>query len=354
MTGVSLGFREGSGTVRRQAGRYEHDRGIWDSCAQTYERRIVRGHPDVTDYEHFEHTLLDRIVTCVCRDHGRIVHLYDFGCGSGRLHCLFGSRMAAGQKSPPSPGIAHVGGIDFSRAMIELAERKVAEARLDALVPGRLSFDVGSAFDVPAYEGEHLPFAVSLCNSVGVMQGPEGARRLFEGVRRYVEKRKGVAVVSGYKKESVASHALGNYESTLDVCGQPRWLEPDTYASSAYVLRPCRYKRPYDPDPRIEVDVFDPQGNCVRRGFVLRRNRAETERVVASGVIDTYAGYHSQWYSLAQFRAWIEELWPAGTRWHIDAADLDALRGAPAQLAVLDYSGIFQTCAGRWKQAPLI
>jgi SAM-dependent methyltransferase len=337
--------------------RYEHDKNIWNACAQTYEEQIVCGHPDVTDYEGFEHTFLDRLVTSLCRDHGRTIHLYDFGCGSGRLHLDLGQRIIAEARRPSHNGyrgsIAHIGGIDFSGEMIELAKQKVKKAGLDALMPGRLSFDIGSAFDVRAYEGEHLPLAVSVCNSIGVMQGPAGARRLFESMRRYVEQRKGIAVISAYKKEAVATHALGNYESTLDVCGQPRWLEPSTHASPEYVLRPHYYKRAFDSDAGITVDVFDRSGNCVERGVSLQRNQQATEKTIKSGVIATHADYHSQWYPLSRFRLWMRELWPEGTRWHIDAANIDRMRGAPAQLAILDYSGLFETLAARWHLKPL-
>jgi SAM-dependent methyltransferase len=337
--------------------RYEHDRDIWNACAQTYEEQIVRGHPDVTDYEGFEHTLLDRLVTSLCRDHGRTIHLYDFGCGSGRLHLDFGRRMTVEAHCPPRSGyrgsIAHIGGIDFSSEMIELAKQKVKKAGLDALLPERLSFDIGSAFDVRTYEGEDLPLAVSVCNSIGVMQGPAGAKRLFESMRRYVEQRKGIAVISAYKKEAVATHALGNYESTLDVCGQPRWIEPSTYASSEFLLRPRYYKRAFDTDTSITVDVFDHSGNCIERGVSLQRNQQATEKAIKSGVITTHADYHSQWYSQSRFRSWMRELWPEGTRWHIDAAKIDCMRGAPAQLAILDYSGLFETLAARWHLKPL-
>ncbi|MBN2036264.1 MAG: methyltransferase domain-containing protein [Chitinispirillaceae bacterium] len=340
--------------MRQLSHRYEHDKTVWNSCAKVYEEHIVHGHPEVTDYEDFEHTFLDRLITCLCRDHGRNVHMYDFGCGSGRLHLFFGGRMKRGTSSQEGRGsLAHVGGIDFSSEMIELAKQKVRHAGLEKFVPERLSFDTGSAFDVPAYSGEHLPLAVSVCNSVGVMQDVEGARRLFESMRAYVEVKKGIAVISGYKKEAVASHALGNYESTLDVCGQPCWLDPDTYSSSDFIQRPHYYKRAYAADATIPVDVFDRNGNVIEREFILRRNQSETEKVITSGAITTCADYNSRWYAKSRFRHWMRELWPHGTRWHIDAEKIDALRGAPAQLALLDCSGLFETLARRWRLRPL-
>jgi hypothetical protein len=73
-----------------------------------------------------------------------------------------------------------------------LARRSLVDAGLEQLHPGRLSFSVGSAFDVPAYGGKHTPLAVSVCNTIGVMQGPRGARKLFSAMGRYVRQRRHV------------------------------------------------------------------------------------------------------------------------------------------------------------------
>ncbi|MCA1810027.1 MAG: hypothetical protein LC725_11360, partial [Lentisphaerae bacterium] len=70
--------------------RYARDQKIWDDCAQAYEAAIVHGHPDVTAYENFEEDLLDRILLFLARDARQELHLYDVGCGSGRLHLRYG------------------------------------------------------------------------------------------------------------------------------------------------------------------------------------------------------------------------------------------------------------------------
>lgn len=329
------------------ATRYEHDRGIWDGCATTYERQIVQGHPDVTAYEAFEHSFVDRLAVHLTRDRGRSLQVYDFGCGSGRLHRELAPLLlpltadADHTVDDRRGGVAHVGGVDFSQQMIDIANAKLTEAGLERFVPERVSFDVGSAFEVTPYDGPDMPVAVSVCNSIGVMQGPAGAQELFAAMRRYVEPHNGLAVISCYAREAVQTFALGNYESTMDVCGQPCWLEPDTWASEDYTLVPRCYKRAHDPSPAITVDVDDREGNRVETGVTLTRNSEAVERVVATGEIETHASYHSRWYSYDQVRTWMREIWDGGTLWHIRGSELDRLRGEPAQLAVVDFSGEF-------------
>ena len=340
---------------------YEHDRSIWDGCASDYERQIVRGHPDVTAYESFEHSFIERLALFLTGDCGRDLHVYDFGCGSGRIHQLLAPLIERtvpetdGAKASGRSGgtVRHVGGIDFSENMIELARRNLDEEGFGMLYPGRLSFDVGSAFDVLPYLADAMPLAVSVCNSIGVMQGPEGARRLFSSMGRYVRSRKGIAVISCYRREAVAGYALGNYESTMDVCGQPGWLAPDTYAGRQYTLVPHSYKRAHDPDPRITVDVFSAAGDCVKRDHELVRDAAAVRKTIATGNIRTFNGYRSQWYAMNRIKEWMREFWGDGMLWHIPGSRLDRLRGEPAQLAIVDYSGAFGLLAKQWKLRPL-
>ncbi len=185
----------------------ERDRRVWDACAQSYENHIVGGHPEVAAYEAFEEDLLDRILLYLIRDCGCRVHLFDVGCGSARLHCRYGMKLApdedvaeSGEELPRvlratnahlrfdprlAAGVHSVGGLDFSPEMIALAERK-----LNALGLGRRHHEKrfwlrhGSAFDLSPKKADPLPVAVTLCNSIGVMQGPEGAEELFRALRR--------------------------------------------------------------------------------------------------------------------------------------------------------------------------
>ncbi|MBD3344154.1 MAG: methyltransferase domain-containing protein [Chitinivibrionales bacterium] len=338
---------------------YSRDMGTWNSCAKTYETQIVNGHPDVTAYEEFEEDLLDRLLVTLTRDHGRHAHIYDFGCGSGRLHITLGRKSilakSGNKDSAHSTGnlrnggsIVHIGGIDFSEEMIILARQKAAKQGLSHLIPKSLSYDVGSAFEVPSYEGENTPVAVSVCNSVGVMQGPEGAQLLFETMRRYVEKKKGMAIISGYKKEALKDFGLGNYESTLDVCGQPVWLKPDTYSSRDYHLISHYYKRAFDTSDTIVVDVFDKDHKKLETGFTLYRDPDSTKETLETGIIKTYQDYNSRWYGSDQFKQWVSELWGDVPSWYVDCSKIDSLRGTPAQMAVLDFTGAFKNFANHW------
>ena len=337
--------------------QYEHDRNLWDTCAAAYENAIVQGHPDVTAYEHFEEDLLDRILLYLIRDCRHDVHLYDVGCGSGRLHLRYGLKSFEHNGDHPSSAIAayhqsshnefqfspwlasglkRVGGLDFSGEMLALAARKLDAAGLGPFLKERFYFEQGSAFDLEPFPGKPLPLVVTLCNSIGVMQGPEGAREVFRAMRRAVEQAGGIALISAYRREAVRDYALGNYESTLEASGQPVWLRPDTYARPCYQQQPRMYKRAYSPSDRLEVDVYTVEGGLEHRGFHLQRDPEATRKAITTGHIQTHTGYESYWYSFAQFEAWIKEFWPSNRSWHLVGSALDKLRAAPAQLAILD------------------
>jgi hypothetical protein len=189
---------------------------------------------------------------------------------------------------------------------------------------------------------------VALCNTIGVMQGPEGASRLFSAMRRAVEAG-GLAMISCYRREAVESFALGNYESTMDVSGQPRWLAPADFATGGNVLVPRGYKRAWDRDPAITVDVRGRDGRLVKEGLVLMRDPGAVEETVRTGHIRTYTDYESRWYGFDQVDAWIAEHWSGATTFHLAGRDLDALRGAPAQLAFVDFSGLLAGFVERFR-----
>ncbi len=336
--------------------QYEHDQHVWNTCAQAYEAAIVLGHPDVTAYEHFEEDLIDRLLLFLIRDLKQEIQLYDVGCGSGRLHLRYGLKsldpsgrdpesiacrlqtMHANFQYAPTiaPGLKRVGGLDFSYEMLALAKRKLQGAGLTDLLEDRLYFEQGSAFDLAPFPESPLPVVVTLCNSIGVMQGPEGAQQVLQAMRRAVERSGGIALVSAYRGEAVADFALGNYESTMDAAGQPLWLQPDTYAAPTFTQQPKAYKRAYDVSEYMLVDVFDAAGNLVKQDHRLEREPAAVAQTIASGHIRTHQEYESHWYGAEQFRAWIREWWPEKQSWHIAGYTLDALRAAPVQLAVLD------------------
>jgi SAM-dependent methyltransferase len=349
---------------------YVRDRSVWDACARIYEQQIVSGHPDVTAYEAFEEDLLDRMLMYLIRDLGKRVHLYDVGCGSGRLHLRYAlktvhpdsrsleeevpmrhaQRWEEGYTFDPilAQGIESIGGVDFSAEMITLAHEKLTHAGLSGLLGSRLILDQGSAFELQPFPPQPMPFLVTVCNSIGVMQGPAGAVELFKSMRRAVESSGGIALISAYRKEAVQHFALGNYESTMNVCGQPRWLTPDRYAVARYTLIPRSYKRAHDPDGRILVDVFGRDGELVEEGVTLRREPSAVEHTIRTGHIRTFTDYESYWHSWDQIQAWMDDLWPRDRAYHLEGRYIDALRAAPAQLAILDAGNHLNELLRRW------
>ncbi len=338
--------------------RYERDRLVWDECADVYESRIVKGHPEVLAYEAFEEDLLDLILLFLARDKRYRLRLIDLGCGSARLHLRYGiktvlcsaldgrDRRVLEHLRRLRPDLAFdpllaehlvsVLGIDFAKSMLAIAREKLTNAGLASQLETRLELRCGSAFDLQPLDSEPLPVVVCVCNSIGVMQGPEGAAQLFAAVERAVGSCGGIGIISAYQQGAVQSHALGNYESTMDVCGQPRWLLPDTYAGPEFRQIPKRYKRAHDTDETLTVEVRDANNQLVVPDHVLRRSAPEVEETLRSGRILTHTNYESHWYSFAQFDAWIGRHWGTHHALHLRGSRLDALRAEPVQLAILD------------------
>jgi SAM-dependent methyltransferase len=353
--------------------KVERDRRVWNECAGTYEERIVCGHPDVLAYESFEEDLLDRMLAFLAREQDSSLALFDVGCGSGRLHLRYGLKATRTDALPEAdvPRVASeragwaayaydpllaakldcVGGLDFSSEMLALAGKKLRDAGLGSLLGSRLRLDRGSAFDLSPMVGPVVPVVVCVCNSIGVMQGPEGAEKLFASIERAVGSVGGIGFISAYRKEAVGSFALGNYESTMDVCGQPKWLTPDTFAGVQYRKVPKGYKRAHDPSDVVEVDVFDQEGKRVAESHRLVRNPDLVRTTTETGHIQTHSDYESRWYSFAQFEHWISSCWGGHKAWHLLGAELDVMRGEPAQIAILDprerLTGLFH----RWLRA---
>lgn len=331
---------------------FRRDREVWDACASTYEDRIVHGHPDVQAYLDFEEDLLDRLLLYLARDCDREIRLHDVGCGSGRLHLRYGRRMAAKAGERDEPCLAQklmmVSGLDFSAQMLALARRKLCASGLEPLIGTRLLLEEGSAFEMTALPAKPLPVAVALCNTLGVMQGPAGASRLFSSMRKVAEAG-GLAMVSCYRAEAVQAFALGNYESTMDVSGQPRWLVPADFAVDGNVLVPRHYKRAYDRDATIIVDVRSRDGSLVRSGLLLTRDPRAVAETARTGHVRTYTDYESRWYSQAQIDAWVAEHWSGATTFHVLGRSLDALRGEPVQLAFVDFSGLLAGFLERYR-----
>ncbi|MFQ6609120.1 MAG: hypothetical protein ACE5EE_11425 [Fidelibacterota bacterium] len=364
-------LNEGQGKVTVAASRKEQlnrtfrrDQKVWDKCASSYEKHVVNGHPDIRAYEEFEEELLDDILQHLIKIRGSQLSLYDIGCGSARIHLRYGLKTTRlSDLSPPpdrsvsnrqlckkkyrfnrrlSDSLVSVSGIDFSSQMIELATSKLVGAGLKSRLGDWLVLECGSAFDLPPLPSGPMPIVVNVCNSIGVMQGPEGAIKLFKTMRRMVEPTGGIAIISAYRKEAVKEYAINNYESTMNVSGQPRWLKPDTYARPDYKLSPQMYKTAGNTDQSIIVDVFGQDGKLVREGLKLTRDVLEVERTIETGHIRTYTDYESYWYSFDQIGSWIREYWPKGKTYHIEGKRLDRKRAVPVQLAILDTNNLLR------------
>jgi SAM-dependent methyltransferase len=305
---------------------------IWDDCAWNYEKEVVNGHPDIMRFERFEERLLDTVLMYLQEKSSRPLKLIDIGCGSGRLHLHYG-------KYYKIPTLEIVEGIDFSKNMLLLAQNKIEQEGLQDSFYPVLKLRHQSAFDLPAETGPHFPVVVNLLNSIGVMQGPEGAQKLFVAMRRAVENSGGIALISCYKKESVKSHALPQYESTLNVSGQPVWLEPNDYSGDAYTLLPKYYKRTGLDETTIDVEVYDEHNNLIKTNYMLFRNNKKVNEAIQSGVIQTFKNYTSNWYSFEQIKSWIKKYWGDLPNYHLSTAELDAQNAEAGQIAVLDCRG---------------
>jgi SAM-dependent methyltransferase len=338
----------------------QKDRAIWDHCSRQYEKRIVGGHPDVHAYETFEETVVDHLLAHLVRCEIGQLSVIDLGCGSGRLLLRLGAQTTGPEKADAEagvlleaarqnhPGLAWVPslegrlhsitGIDFSRSMLELAREKLAAAGLHHHVDFEyIRLLYGSAFAPVTRAPGTFPLVVCLVNSIGVMQGVEGARKLFQAIFRIVQ-REGVGLISCYRRENVRSHGLGQYESTMDVSGPPIWLESDRYDLKKDRFVPLAYRRYDESADGIEAAVFDADGRLKKERHFLRRIPSLVEKAVESGEIRTHQGYESRWYSEDEIRALTAEFWgEAG--WHMPGAALDPLRARAAQLAWCDPTG---------------
>lgn len=337
--------------------KYEKDKDTWDECAATYEKHIVGGHPDILAFENFEEDMLDRLLHHLAKTQNRPIKLMDIGCGSGRLHLRYGAKITklmselqsdyqlaelkkSNQDFAYDPLLAQklkeVWGIDFSNEMIRLAEDKLKNAGLGYQRSVRMNFEQGSAFKLKEEPDSILPVAICLVNSIGVMQGPEGAIELFKSMRRAVESAGGIAIISCYQQEYLESYGLGQYESTLDVSGQPWWMEPETYASEKYKQIAREYKLANSSNNnKLVVDVYDNQGFKIKDGHTLKRHPEKTALVLKTGQIKTFSNYESNWYSFDHLDNLTNEFW-GDNSYHFKTKQLDNLRAEPAQMAVFD------------------
>lgn len=325
--------------------RYRDDLVTWDRCAADYERAIVCGHPDVRAYEDFEEDFLDALLRYLLLKGEGPLRLLDAGCGSARIHLRYGLKMSPSVPNTPGRDIAYdpliasglngIDGVDFSSEMLDIARQKLSTAGISPRIRNLLRLRQGSAFDPAPEFVKGLPVAMAVCNTIGVMQGPEGARRLFQALRKEVEQEGGIALISAYRHDAVSNYALGNYESTMNVSGQPYWLQPLRFTSRDVVPIPLEMKRAFDSNPTIRVGINRPDGTRLEE-CILKRDPKAVQEVIATGHIRTLWDYESYWYPMDQVAEWIATYWGRLPVWHIDGRQIDALRAWPVQLAILD------------------
>jgi len=305
-----------------------------DSCAHLYECNNVTEHPDVVAFKGFEEKILDKILFHLAKEQNRPIRLIDIGCGTGRLHLRYGQQVHI-------PKLRNVFGIDFSKKMLDLAIEKIKKAGINKIATPALSFKQGSAFDFEAEPINSIQVAVNLNNTIGTMQGQKGAVKLFQTLNRFVENTKGIAIISCYMKKYIETYALPQYESSLYICGQPIWLKPDTYSTNKYKQLSIQYKKAYSNDPFLKVDVYDIQGNLIKKNHVLKRDPDLVKQTIESGVIRTFSNYKSHWYSFQMIDNLIKIFWDSKS-YHVQAKELDPKNAEQGQLAILDYGNHLQ------------
>ncbi len=327
------------------AKRYTDNLVTWDRCAADYEKAIVCGHPDVRAYEDFEEDFLDALLRYLLLNGEGPLRLLDSGCGSARIHLRYGLKMTPSVPGTMARDIAFdpliasglngIDGVDFSKEMLDIARRKLDSSRIAPKVRNLLRLRQGSAFSPAPRFVKGLPVALAVCNTIGVMQGPEGAQQLFQALRKEVEQEGGIVLISAYRRDAVPTFALGNYESTMNVSGQPSWLRPLRFTSHDVVPIPLEVKRAFDTNPRIRVAANNADGTFLEE-CILERDPAVVEEVIATGHIHTLWDYESYWYPSEQIAEWIATEWRGLPVWHIDGRQIDSLRAWPVQLAILD------------------
>jgi hypothetical protein len=341
------------GDLREREGQ---ERALWENCAKSYEDLIVQGHPDIRAAESLEEEWLGHLLRKRAGETPKEIHIVEAGCGSARVLVQLAAAatepQALGQndrallqayrRSHPEgtfhAGWAHVCGellgVDFSRSMLVLADERFLRSGLSHWIRSRRARLIhGSAFHLPE-TASGQPWVICLLNSIGVMQGEEGARALLRSVRQAAGKN-GIGFVSAYRAEAMATHGLGQYESTLEVAGIPEWLEGDLPGGCRARCR--QIIRAGQGGPRLAVDWLDSSGAKVGEGE-FRRNSVLVERVCETGQVATRSGYRSRWYPGSLMAQMIREEWgEAG--WQMSPGGLDRLRGSPLQWLWFDPTG---------------
>ncbi|MBI2263816.1 MAG: class I SAM-dependent methyltransferase [Armatimonadetes bacterium] len=332
---------------------------IWDSCAKEYEESIVCGHPEIVRYEAFENDLVDSILFHVIKLRMRKITLIDLGCGSGRFHVRYGAKTTHPDNVPTAdrqalcrlqsgrPDLQYdslldrhlqaVFGVDFSEAMLRLAAEKLCcESGLGTVLENRLFLDRGLAQEfIPAFPVDY-PVVICMINTIGIFQGVEGAIALLRHIRDLVEPHGGIGIISALRQERINPYALCNYESTMNVSGQPKWLEAENgkIYGKGYDIRPERHKLSLFNESYVDACVYDAQGRVVEERLRFHRIPEKVRYVQETGHIHTYSDYYSKWYSREELCEMCDLEWGGAHQW-VPAERVDRLRGQMGQIVLL-------------------
>jgi SAM-dependent methyltransferase len=331
---------------------------LWDEQTDLYEEDTIdcNGQPDIIRYQNFEYDLMDKVLSLVLknRDVNRKITLIDFGCGSGKLHIRYGCKMIDSDDiSDPDDrkklnrlrrsmfglqydehfknGMDRIIGIDFSENMIDLAKIKTHSAGLTQDLDSKLIFKQGYVHEFDMDVGDTIPIVACMINTIGIMQGVEGARKAIWAMERIIGK-DGLGVISMYRKDKVEKYALCRYESVMESDGQPIWLIPIVHAEKDVIIKPKAYKTALHDTDTLPAMIFCSGGNAPIQTMIFRRDPNIVKETVETGVIRTHTGYYSKWYSREEMEDILSDIF--GTSYKIvDAEKFDYLRGEVGQIA---------------------
>ena len=343
--------------------RQKDDQIVWEDCAQTYEEQVVEGHPDIRSAESLEEEWLGHLLRKRSWQRPEQIHVVEAGCGSARVLAQLAAAATQTEDLEPTDrkllqayrrlrpeGAFHSAwaqtcgkmvGVDFSRSMLALAEERFSRIGLSRWIQSRrVQLIHGSAFQLPP-TALGQPWVICLLNSIGVMQGEEGARALLRSVRQAAGA-SGVGFISAYRAEAMETHGLNQYESTLEVAGIPDWLEGDVPTGCR--ARARQTPRAGEAQEVLPVDWVDESGALTGQGE-LRRQPDRVRQVCLTGQVRTRSGYQSRWYPWSQMAQLVRDEWgEAG--WQISPGRLDHLRGRPLQWLWFDPTGWIRESLG--------
>ena len=306
------------------------DTDFWNSKADAYDKDIVKGHPDIVAFENFEMLLVDDILKEIAKKNDAPIKLIDLCTGTGRI---FEHYLSMPENKYPE-ALTSIHGIDISQRALEISGKKINELKSNRDI--KTSLEQRSVLDLEIEPDSSIPVFVNLNNAIGNLQGPDGAEQLFKRINELVKKTNGIAIISCFLREYIEQYALNQYESTMQVYGQPNWLESNSYTSRENTITSKETKVKGDSSTKITCDILGKDNEILEEDLTLQRSPSKTRAVVLTGNIKTHLGYSTMWYSDSIIEQWIKKYWSEFTTYHIFTRDLDQERAEFGQLAIID------------------